>query len=390
MNLNLLKNFFNKENEEVLNQGETLARALTWFFIFTSGFGIFWLTIAETEEIVIVKGKLQPVGEIKKITLPTGGIAKKIKVRNGDRVSEGELLIQLDSEINQSQVNSLKYTLDRQKYLISKKEKQISLKEKEKNLTSSLISKNIKSLETKLFINKELLNSFEKLYLEGGLSQFDYLRQKEKVREIEDNLEIVEIDGSRELNIISQAIENLYIELTNQYKILSQNEVKLIETNKILKQKSIISPVDGIVFDLKQTTKGYIPQTNEIIMKIVPFKNLEAAIEIPSRKIGFVKKDMNVDINIDSYPSSDFGVLKGKIIHIGSDTLSPNQSELRDEYVYPARIKLDNQYLKINDGKNLSLQVGMTLRANIKLRKVSYLKLLLSSLQNKTDSIRQF
>ena len=104
----------------------------------------------------------------------------------------------------------------------------------------------------------------------------------------------------------------------------------------------------------------------------------------------FVKRDMNVDINIDSYPSSDFGVLKGKIIHIGSDTLSPNQSELRDEYVYPARIKLDNQYLKINDGRNLSLQVGMTLKANIKLRKVTYLKLLLSSLQNKTDSIRQF
>ena len=182
----------------------------------------------------------------------------------------------------------------------------------------------------------------------------------------------------------------MYIELANQNKILSQNEVKLAETNKILKQKSIISPVDGIVFDLKQTTKGYIPQTNETIMKIVPFESLEASIEIPSRKIGFVKKDMNVDINIDSYPSSDFGVLKGQIIHIGSDTLSPNQSELRDEYVYPARIKLDNQYLKINDGRNLPLQVGMTLRANIKLRKVTYLKLLLSSLQNKTDSIRQF
>ena len=390
MKLNFLKNFFNKENEEVLNQGETLARSLTWFFICASGFGIFWLTIAKTEEVVIVKGKLQPVGEIKKITLPPGGIAKKIKVRNGDQVSKGELLIQLDSEINQSQVNSLEYTLDQQRYLISKKENQISLKEKEYNFTSNLINKNIKSLETKLVINKELLNAFENLYLKGGLSQFDYLRQKEKVREIEDNLEIIEIDGSRELTIISQAIENLNIELANQYKILSQNEVKLVETNKILKQKSVISPVDGIVFDLKQTTKGYIPQTNETIMKIVPFKNLEASIEIPSRKIGFVKKDMNVDINIDSYPSSDFGVLKGKIIHIGSDTLSPNQSELRDEYVYPARIKLDNQYLKINEGKNLSLQVGMTLRANIKLRKVTYLKLLLSSLQNKTDSIRQF
>ena len=53
MNLNFLKNFFNKENEEVLNQGENLARGLTWFFIFTSGFGIFWLTIAKTEEVVV-------------------------------------------------------------------------------------------------------------------------------------------------------------------------------------------------------------------------------------------------------------------------------------------------------------------------------------------------
>ena len=181
MNLNLLKKIFNKENEEVLNQGETLARSLTWFFIFISGFGIFWITIAKTEEVVVVKGKLQPVGEIKKITLPTGGIAKKIKVRNGDQVSKGELLIQLDSEINKSQVNSLKYTLDQQRYLISKKEKQISLKEKEQKFTSNLINKNIKSLQAKLVINKELLNAFEKLYLEGGLSQFDYLKQKEKV-----------------------------------------------------------------------------------------------------------------------------------------------------------------------------------------------------------------
>ncbi len=390
MNLNLIKKFFNNENEEVLNQSENLARSLTWFFIFASGFGIFWISIAKTEEIIIVKGKLQPVGEIKEINLPFGGIVNKININNGDQVSKGDVLIQLDKEINKSQVNSHKFNLDQQRYLISKKETQITLKEKEKNLASNLIDQNIKSLETKLAINKELLNDFENLYVEGGLSRYEYLRQKEKVFEIEDNLEIVQIDGLRELTIISQAIENLYIELANQKKILSQKEVKLIETNKILNQKSIISPVDGIVFDLKQTTKGYIPQKNEAIMKIVPLKNLEASIEIPSRKIGFVEKDMKVDINIDSYPSSDFGVLKGKIVYIGSDTLSPNQSELRDEYVFPARVKLSNQYLNIKNGKNLTLQVGMTLRANIKLRKVSYLKLLLSSLQNKTDSIRQF
>lgn len=52
-------------------------------------------------------------------------------------------------------------------------------------------------------------------------------------------------------------------------------------------------------------------------------------------------------------------------------------------------IKLDSQQLKLNDGKELPLQVGMSLTANIKLRSVSYLQLLLNTFQSKTDSLRQ-
>ena len=62
---------------------------------------------------------------------------------------------------------------------------------------------------------------------------------------------------------------------------------------------------------------------------------------------------------------------------------------MRQEYTYPAAIKLDTQQLKLNDGKELPLQVGMSLTANIKLRSVSYLQLLLQTFQNKTDSLRQ-
>ena len=46
-------------------------------------------------------------------------------------------------------------------------------------------------------------------------------------------------------------------------------------------------------------------------MKIVPLKNLEANVLVPSDKIGFVRKDMQADISIDSFPASDFGVLEG-------------------------------------------------------------------------------
>ena len=33
---------------------------------------------------------------------------------------------------------------------------------------------------------------------------------------------------------------------------------------------------------------------------------------------------MNADISIDSFPSTDFGVLKGKVTRIGSDAFEPD------------------------------------------------------------------
>ena len=92
------------------------------------------------------------------------------------------------------------------------------------------------------------------------------------------------------------------------------------------------------------------------------------------------------DISIDSFPSNDFGVLKGEFKSVGSDALSPNAEKQRSDYQYPATIKLNNQQLNLKNGTKLSLQAGMSLTANIKLRKVSYLQLLLSSFKSKISS----
>ena len=98
---------------------------------------------------------------------------------------------------------------------------------------------------------------------------------------------------------------------------------------------------------------------------------------------------MEVDISIDSYPSTDFGVLTGFITNISSDALKPDQNSQINLFSYPAKIKLDNQVLKLDNGNELKLKAGMSLNASIKLRKVSYLQLLLSSFKNKTDSLKE-
>ena len=124
-------------------------------------------------------------------------------------------------------------------------------------------------------------------------------------------------------------------------------------------------------------------------MKIVPYDTLQAKVEIPSSQIGFVKVGMPADLSIDSFPATDFGVLEGEVKSIGSDALPPSQQDNRPDYRYPAMIRLDSQQLKLKDGQMLPLQVGMSLSSNIKLRKVSYLQLLLGTFQDKVDSLRQ-
>ena len=122
-------------------------------------------------------------------------------------------------------------------------------------------------------------------------------------------------------------------------------------------------------------------------MKIVPKNDLEGVIYISSEDIGFVKLGQNTELNIESYPSTDFGILKGSISFISSNSSKINQNDNR--LFYKARINLDNQSFETINGKNLDLKPGMSLKANIKLRKLSYLQLIFNTFSDKTKSIKQ-
>ena len=98
---------------------------------------------------------------------------------------------------------------------------------------------------------------------------------------------------------------------------------------------------------------------------------------------------MNADISINSYPVIDFGILPGKVTRIGSDALAPDPQEQRQELSYPVTSNLVQQQLQMKSGARLPLQVGMSLTANIELRKVSYLQLLLGEFQDKAESLQR-
>ena len=362
-------------DESVLQQSRFWMRAVTWSLIGTTAFAVGWLAIARTEEIVVAQGKLEPLGDVKEIQIPVGGVARDILIKGGDRVSKGQILIQLDTETSSEQVNSLEAQL-------TKKQQQLKLKLEEQQGTLDLSREQVATTRDNLALEQQILSRFEFLSAQGASSELQYLQQRNKVRELRGRVTKEKLDGARQQSILNQDIEQLNSQL-------AQLKAQLTEAKVTLKYQSLRSPVDGVVFDLKPTTPGFVAQSSEPVLKIVPFNNLEADVEIPSNKIGFVREGMSVDISIDSFPATDFGVLEGKVTSIGSDALPPDQQEQRQEYRFPATIQLDSQQLKLKNGTTLPLQVGMSLTANIKLRSVSYLQLLLGQFQSKTDSLRQ-
>lgn len=357
----------------VLQQSRFWVRAITWTLMGTTGFAIAWLALAKTEEIVVAPGKLEPIGSVKPIQVPVGGVVEGILVKEGDRVKKGQILLRLDTEA----------TADRQKSLletIQLKQEQLRGKENELQRYLQLNTTEQQVLQKNLTLQQEILARLERLAREGASAELQYLQQRNEVQEVEGKLDQTRVDRLRQEAILAQAQQQLRSEL-------SDLKSKLTELRVNIRYQAIRSPVDGLVFELKPTTPGFVAQSSEPVMKLVPFDKLEARVEIASSDIGFVSVGKPADVSIDSFPATDFGVLQGTVRSIGSDALPPDQ--LKQTYRFPANIKLNSQQLKLKSGQMLPLQVGMSLTANIKLRKVSYLQLLLSDFKDKADSLRR-
>ena len=359
--------------EMALQQSRFLARAITWALVGTTAAGLAWLAFAKTDEVVVAFGKLQPIGDVKTIQMPVGGVLETMLVKDGQRVTKGQVLLRLDNEATLDRQGSLRTT-------ITAKQAQLRLKEVELARYLNLNDTEQTVTRQNLVLETEILQRLEVLKAVGASAELQYLQQRNKVREVDGELAKLKVDRLRQVAIIEQALEQIKGELADLGSKLTELQVNI-------RYQDVRSPVDGVVFDLKPTGPGFVAQGSEPVMKIVPFSALQAKVEIESSDIGFVRVGRPADISIDSFPATDFGVLLGTVKGIGSDALPPD--ERNQTYRFPATIALDTQQLMLKSGKSLPLQVGMSLTANIKLRKVTYLQLLLGEFKDKTDSLKQ-
>jgi HlyD family secretion protein len=360
-------------DDVVLQQSRFWARGISWALMGVTGFALAWLALAKTEEIVTAPGKLEPLGVVKDVQMPVGGVVDQVLVKEGDRVKKGQLLLKLDTEATQDRKASVEKT-------IQFKEQQLSLKQVELTRYLAVNDTEQQVLRDSLLLEKEVLSRLDKLNREGATAELQFLQQRNKVQEVAGQLQQAKVERLRQQAILEQGARELSSNLADLRS-------KLIELNVNIRYQAIRAPEAGLVFELKPKSRGFVAETSEPVMKIVPFDRLEARVEVPSTDIGFVQVGKAADISIDSFPASDFGVLQGKVRKIGSDALPPDQ--LKQFYRFPVDIRLNSQQLKLKSGASLPLQVGMSITANVKLRKVTYLQLLLSDFKDKAKSLQR-
>lgn len=371
---NLLESSIASGHEQVLlQQSPRLARTVTWILMGGATFGVLWLALAQTDEVVIASGKLEPIGDVKTVQMPQGGVLEQMLVKDGERVKQGQILLRLDSETSRDREKGLGLT-------ISAKQQEFKFKQEELKRFLQGNTAELRLARQTLVLDRQILQRLQTLKAAGASAELQVLQQRNKVQEDIGKLSTLQADRQRQTALFSQQLQALRAELADLNSKLTESRVNN-------RYQAIRSPVDGVVFDLKPTGPGFVGQGSEPVMKIVPFNALKAKVEVESAKIGFVRVGQSVDLSIDSFPASDFGVVSGRVKRIGSDALPPDQ--LKQTYRFPVEVQLGSQALRLKSGQLLPLQVGMSLTANIKLRKVTYLQLLLSDFKDKTNSLKE-
>jgi len=95
------------EQTVILRRSPKWSRFTMMGIMGVSIFAIAWSYFAKIEQVIPAQGYIQPTGKLQEIQVPTNGVVKEVKVEEGQRVEEGDILMLLDATTSKAQVDSL-------------------------------------------------------------------------------------------------------------------------------------------------------------------------------------------------------------------------------------------------------------------------------------------
>ncbi|MGY0216078.1 HlyD family type I secretion periplasmic adaptor subunit [Endozoicomonadaceae bacterium StTr2] len=139
-------------------------------------------------------------------------------------------------------------------------------------------------------------------------------------------------------------------------------ELTLTKAREREENRYLTAPVAGTIQQLQIHTVGGVVQPAQPLMVVVPDgAELEVEAMVLNKDIGFIQPGQVVELKIDSFPYTRYGLIEGKVRSISRDAV---QDEKQGQ-VYPMRVTMDQKQILVND-RWVPLQPGMTLSAEVK------------------------
>ena len=319
------------------------------------------------EVLSLADGKIIPQGRIKYVQHLEGGIVEEILISEGEKVEINQPLVVLSKEKASSEfeeINSRLKSIDlsilrvnseinsnnsieipeninnlfdeelvkSENELFQSRRKAINSEIKSKKASIDKANKNLKNLKKRLKIVKEQEDISQKLLeveATNRLKHLEILRERQEVEgSIDEQQSIIDLSKNDLEKVQNNYIEELNIELSQYRKEKEELNKRIQKYSDSLNRTVLKSPVSGTVKLVSVNSKGAIVAPGVTVVEIVP-ENEKLIIEakLPLSEIGYVKKNLEAKIRLNTPEGSRFRSIKGKVVFVGADRISSKDEE---------------------------------------------------------------
>lgn len=366
--------FLDDENVKTLGNPKKSLHLILWITLAFIILGLLWANFAIVDEVTRGEGKVIPSSQVQIIQNLEGGIIEKIYVKEGQVVKKGQRLAELDETRFQTaydqdflKAQALEIKIERlraETNHVEFKPKPEFIKSMPDVVNNEMALFNsrrmqLTQLQSNIDYAQKELDLSKPLIEKGAVSDVEILRLNRDITGLQGQLSDFK---SKALTELSESIA--------QYNTSHQSALANLDK---LKRTIILSPVKGIVKQIKITTVGGISQPGADIMEIVPLEDtLLIEAKVLPKDIGFIHIGQEAMIKIAAYDYSIYGGLKGKVEGISADTLTDDKGAS----YFLIRVRTKKNYLGTKEHA-LYIIPGMTATMEILTGKKSILHYLL-------------
>lgn len=335
---------------------------------------LLWSLWAEIDQITRARGEVIPSGRVQIVQSEEGGTIAQMLVREGDRVTRGQVLVKLDEvrpgaavEESRAKAAGLMAKMARIRAELLNRPLQfpataraypefITTQQSLYHARRAALSSQINALNSMLSLVRQELQMNLPLVASGDVSRSEVLRMQRTASELEGQI----------VNKRTEYLQELQADYAETEQELVTAQQQLAQRGAVLKGTELRSPTNGVIANIGVTTIGGVLAPGDEILQIVPSGDeLIVEAKVSPADIAFIRVDQEAAIKFDAYDSGIYGSGKGRVIYISADTLSEETEDGVETY-YRVRLAVDISTLRPRKpGEKIAIQPGMTVTAEI-------------------------